>query len=98
VAAKRGLKLRQKQTEAEKRKLRWTSISTTEGIPSMPHYDEDGENIGSQPGYVAPDSQSGSLCTGSDVSRFESVDSDKEGTSSDGAFHDACKQENSKFG
>ena len=64
----------------------------------MPHYDEDGENIGSQPGYVAPDSQSGSLCTGSDVSRFESVDSDKEGTSSDGAFHDACKQENSKFG
>jgi len=32
---------------------------------------------------VAPDSQSRSLCTGSDTSRFEIVVSDKEGTSSD---------------
>jgi len=29
---------------------------------------------------------------------FESVDSDKKGTSSDGAFDDACKQENAKLG
>jgi len=30
----RGLKLRQKQTEPEKRKVRWTSISTTSGHPN----------------------------------------------------------------
>jgi len=49
----------------------------------MPHHIKDGDNVGSQPGHVTPDSQSGSLCMGSDTSRFESVDSDKEGTSSD---------------
>jgi len=37
----------------------------------------------SQPGHVTPDSQSRSLCTGSDISRFDSVDSEKAGTSSD---------------
>jgi len=35
---------------------------------------------------------------GSDRSVLVSVDSDKEGTSSDDAFDDACKQEKSKFG
>jgi len=30
------------------------------------HHSECGENVGSHPGYVATDSQSGSLCTGSD--------------------------------
>jgi len=55
------------------------------------HHDEDGDNVvGSQPGHVTPDSQSGSLCTGSDISRFESVDSKKEGTSSDDASDEAC--------
>jgi len=44
-----------------------------------------------------PDNQSGRSCTGSDISLFESVDSDEEGTSSDGAFDDACKQENSNL-
>jgi len=39
------------------------------------------DNVGSQPGHVTPYSQSGSLCAGSDVSRSESVDSDKKGTS-----------------
>jgi len=63
----------------------------------MPHHIEDGDNVGNQPGHVAPDSQSGSLCAGSDVSRYESVDSDKEGTSSDNASDEACEQENSKF-
>ena len=43
----------------------------------MPHHIKDGDNVGSQPGHVTPDSQSGSLCMGSDTSRFESVDSDK---------------------
>jgi len=38
-----------------------------------------------------------SLCAGSDTSRYESVDSDKEGTSSDDASDEACEQENSKF-
>jgi len=37
----------------------------------MPHYIEDCDNVGSQPGRVTPDSQSGSLCMGSDISRFE---------------------------
>ena len=83
MAAKRGLKLRHKQTEAQKRKVRWTSILTTKGIPSMPHHIEDGDNVGSQPGHVTPYSQSGSLCTGGDISRFESVDSNKQGISSD---------------
>jgi len=35
---------------------------------------------------------------GSDISRSESVDSDKEGTSFDGGSDEACEQENSKFG
>jgi len=63
------------------------------------HHIEDGDNVGSsQSSHVAPDSQSGSLCTGSDTSRSESVISDKEGTSSDGASDEACEQENLKFG
>jgi len=45
-----------------------------------------------------PDNQSGRSCTESDINLFESVDSDEEGTSSDGAFDDACKQENSNLG
>jgi len=36
----------------------------------MPHYIQDGDNVGSQPGYVIPDSKSGSLCTGNDTSLF----------------------------
>jgi len=35
----------------------------------MPHHiDCECDNIGTQPGYVAPDNQSGSLCTRSDIS------------------------------
>jgi len=61
-----------------------TSILTTEGIASMPHHIQDGDNVVcSQPGHVTPDNQSGSLSTRSDTSRFGSVDSDKEGISSD---------------
>jgi len=63
----------------------------------MPHHIEGGENVSSQTGHVMPDNQSGRSCTGSDVSLFVSVDSDKKGTSSDGAFDDAFKQENAKF-
>jgi len=64
----------------------------------MQHHIEDGDNVGSQPGHIAPDSQSGSVCAGSDTSRFESVDSGIEGTSSNGASDEACEQQNSKFG
>jgi len=65
----------------------------------MPHHIEDGDNVlSSQLGNVMPDSQSGSLCTGSDINRFECIDSDKEGTSSDGASDEACQQDYSKFG
>jgi len=50
----------------------------------MPHHIQDGYNVVcSQPSHVTPDNQSGSLSTRRDTSRFESVDSDKEGTSSD---------------
>jgi len=55
----------------------------------MPHHIEDGDNVAdSQPGHVTPDSQSGSLCTGSDTSRF------LVGCVSD----EACDQEHSKLG
>jgi len=67
----------------------------------MRHHIEDDDTVDSQPGYVTPDSQSRSLCTGSDTSHFESVDSDIEGTSSDVhliASDEACQQEHSKFG
>jgi len=47
------------------------------------HHIEDDDSVDSHPGHVTADSQSRSLCTASDTSRFESVDSDKEGTSSD---------------
>jgi len=64
----------------------------------MPHRIEGGENVvGSQPGHVTPDSQSGRLCTGDDRRRFESGDSDKEGTSSDVSSNEACMQDYSKF-
>jgi len=44
------------------------------------------------------DRQNRNFCAGSDISRSESVDSEKEGTSSDGGSDEACEQENSKFG
>jgi len=49
----------------------------------MPHHIQDGDNlVCSQSGHVTPDDQSGSLSTRNDTGRFESIDSDKEGTSS----------------
>ena len=36
----------------------------------MLHHIQDGDNVGSQTGHVTPDSQTGSLCTGSDTSLF----------------------------
>jgi len=48
----------------------------------MPHHIQDGDNVGSQLSHVTPDSQSGSLCTGSDTSR-KCWFWPKKGTSSD---------------
>ena len=83
--AKRGLKVRQKQTEAWKKKGALDKYFNYwwYGLPSMRHHIEDDDSVDSQPGRVTSDSQSRSLCTGSDASRLESVVSDKEGTSSD---------------
>jgi len=50
----------------------------TEKTPEEPYHSEDGDNIGSQPDDM-PDNQSGTLCAGSEVSRFKNVASDKEG-------------------
>jgi len=44
-----------------------------------------------------PDSQRGSVCTRSQVSHFESVESDKEESSSAGASDEPYEHENSKF-
>ena len=43
-----------------------------------PSHCEDGKNAGSQPDDVMPDNQSGSLCTRSEISHFEIIESDKE--------------------
>jgi len=44
-----------------------------------------------------PDSQRGSLCTKREVGRFESVESDKEGSSSAGTSDESYEHENSKL-
>jgi len=65
----------------------------------MPHHLEDGYKVGTQASHVMSGSQSGSLCTGSDTSRFKSGDSDNEGRNLvECASDEACEQENSKFG
>jgi len=49
----------------------------------MPHHTEEGDNVLASLAMLHQTlSQSGSLCTGSDASRFERVDSDKQGNSS----------------
>jgi len=63
----------------------------------MPHHTDDCDNVGSQAGHVAPDSQSRSSCTGRDTSRFESVDSDKEKNLVVCASDEAYDQEHSKY-
>ena len=43
----------------------------------VPRHSEDGDNAGSQPNDIMPDSQSGIFCTRSEISHFEN-ESDKE--------------------
>jgi len=42
-----------------------------------PHHSENGDNVGSQPDDVMPGSESGSLCTRSEIIHFEIVESSK---------------------
>ena len=44
----------------------------------QPHHSEDGDNVRSQRDVAMPYSQSATLCTGSEISHFEIVESDKE--------------------
>jgi len=64
----------------------------------MPHHIEDDDSVDSQPDHVTPDSQSRSLCTGSDTNRFESVDSDKKRNLIGWPSDEVCQQEHSKCG
>ena len=70
MAVKRGLELRQKRPNPKNRKVRWTSAffnrTTSESAKEVleeSHHSEDGDNLGSQPDDVMPDSQNGGLCT-----------------------------------
>jgi len=56
----------------------------------VPHHGENCDNVSNQADDVIPDSQRGSLCTRSEVSHFESVGYDKEGSSSAGASDPAA--------
>jgi len=63
--------------------VRWTiffSRTTSENAqkaPEEPIHSEDGGNAGSQSDDIMPDSQSGSLCTRSEISHCEIVESGK---------------------
>jgi len=61
-----------------------------------PHHSENCDNVSSQTG-VMPDSYRGSLSTRSEVSHFEGVESDKEGSSLAGASDKSYEHENSTF-
>ena len=87
MAVKRGLlKTKAKKGEAEKEdseldKYLNRATSEYEGKAlEEPHHSENCHNVSSQTDDIMPDSQRGSLCTGSEVSRLESVESDKEGS------------------
>ena len=58
------------------------------------HHSKNGRHIvGSQPDNT-PDSHSGILCTGSEISRLEMDEFDKEWSWSASAFDEACEHEN----
>jgi len=85
VLVKRGLKLGKKnKTEKDKTTLnKYLSKTTSENAQKAleePSHSEDGDNAGSQLDDVMPESQSGSLCTRSEISHFEIFESDKEGS------------------
>ena len=53
-------------------------LHKTEKSPEELYYSEDGDNTGSQLDDMT-NNQSGTLCTGSEISRSENVESDKKG-------------------
>jgi len=55
-----------------------TTLDNAEKVLEESHHSENDRNVGSQPDDM-PYSHSGSLRTGSDIARFEIVESDKEG-------------------
>jgi len=57
---------------------RTTSQNRKSSRRAIAYHNEDGDNMGSQPDDM-PDNQSGTLCTGSKISYFKNVESDKEG-------------------
>ena len=81
MLVKRRLRLGKKaKTEKEKGALdKYFSRITSENAHKAleePSHSEDGDNAGSQPDDVMPDSRSGSLYTRSKISRFEIIESD----------------------
>ena len=72
------------------------TLEYEEKASEEPHRIENCDKVGSQTGDVMPDSQRGSLCTRSEVSHFERVES-KEGSSSAAASDESYEHENSQF-
>jgi len=79
------VKARQKRSKQKKRKVHWTRILVE--LPQIMCKNSrrakprnNGDNTGSQPDNGMQDSQSGNLCTRSEISHFEIVESDKEGS------------------
>jgi len=105
VAVKRKLlTTNAKKAEAEKEDSaldKYFNRATTEyeekALAEPHHHSENCDNVSSQTPDVMPDIQRGSLCTRNEVSHFESVESDKEGSSSAGASDGSYEHEKSKF-
>jgi len=57
-----------------------TTSENAQKVLEEPSHSEGGGNAGSQPDDVMPESQRGSLCIRSEISHFEIVESDKEGS------------------
>jgi len=87
------------EAEKEKRALakyfyRTTSEDEEKALEEL-HHSEDGNNLDMEPDYLMPGNQTGSLCTRSEISHFESVESARKGSSSDSASDESYEYENS---
>ena len=97
---KKGLKLGKKGQSRKRKRFseqvyfsRTSAENAQKALEELSH-SEAGDNVGSQPHNIMSDSQSGRLCTRSEVSRLVIVESDrKEASASD----EPCEDENSKF-
>ena len=78
MAVKRGLfKTKAKEDRLLEKYFNRATSEYEEKALEEPHHSESCDNVSSQPDYIMPDSRRGSLCTRSEVSHFESVESDK---------------------